>query len=491
MVVVTDDSDSKSTATPPSSNPPGSSSTSWTNPIWTQPPPSYIQSYTQPSDSSVRSPISPQMHNSPRTSSQVYLLPSPAQSRPKRSAAKRFCAAFGIAVLIYLLFASTVRVIVVGGSKDILGVPAGPKDSDANSASCKKPVESSSSYSGYTYKSSYSLPVSSKYLYFISRGSYAHGSLRFELSDKPGELVEVETLIHARSKSTFDHINVCSLANTDGSNGVGFFTPESITSRRVVEFETIVRFPREVDGKSLSVTALRTAMKNWAHDITDMKGLVEFNSVLFTTTNARITAASLLATSAILETTNGRIEGSFNVSDHLTLKTTNAAITTHANMWNRNDAQPTKLILRTTNGRIESSASLFSSASSSGGPPRFSIAADTSNGKLTFEVKDAVVSPFPKLDLITRTSNSRTDVTLHPTFEGTITQETSNSYTEFSASDDTQDPSGKSRHRWTSLSSISKNKLTASVWWGDDKRKSNSGSVLVRTTNARNTVTLV
>ncbi|KIJ51408.1 hypothetical protein M422DRAFT_43943 [Sphaerobolus stellatus SS14] len=155
----------------------------------------------------------------------------------------------------------------------------------------------------------------------------------------------------------------------------------------------------------------------WAHHIADLKGLVEFNSIEFFTSGSPIKVEALSATTASLETSYARIEGIFNVSDRLTLKISNEAIIVHEIMQNENDFNPTNSFFKQP-----SSASLLSSASSPGDSPRYSITAYTSNADLSFEVKDAVVSPFPKLNLNARTSNGKTNVILHPTFEGSIMQ---------------------------------------------------------------------
>lgn len=73
------------------------------------------------------------------------------------------------------------------------------------------------------------------------------------------------------------------------------------------------------------------------------------------------------------------------------------------------------------------------------------------------------------LYLESRTSNGRSDVKLHPAFEGKYALRTSNAQAQV-LFEDVDDPSGEGRRRHTEITKISGGVVTGNVYWGDERQ---------------------
>ncbi|KIJ40194.1 hypothetical protein M422DRAFT_257031 [Sphaerobolus stellatus SS14] len=158
-------------------------------------------------------------------------------------------------------------------------------------------------------------------------------------------------------------------------------------------------------------------------------------------------------------------------------------------MENVDGRKPTKLEMLTANSNIQAFISLASTAESKDTVPAYSVSAETSNAPLTIAFSDAPTSPFSKLELVASTANGKTDVTLHPTYEGTIFQTSSWISPQLVENRETEDPSGQGRHRSISQRSAG-SVVDAKVWWGKAENKENWGKVEVATSLSQNIVTL-
>jgi len=119
----------------------------------------------------------------------------------------------------------------------------------------------------------------------------------------------------------------------------------------------------------------------------------------------------------------------------------------------------------------------------------FNVTAQTSVAPMTLSFVDAPASPFSKLICSVNTSLGAADVTLHPTFEGAIIQNSALMKPTLQETEGTEDPSGQGRTR-----TISRKRTSfaseAQVWWGEKEERGNFGIVRVETVLAANTVIL-
>ncbi|KAF8589476.1 hypothetical protein K439DRAFT_1612703 [Ramaria rubella] len=440
------------------------------------------------------------------------LLRSSVEFKEREPAWKRFFKALAVAVIIYGLCVMLIKGLIgVAQKHGIEGVPDGPLASDGHVVQCSNDAwnldldqrEQSptmfTSIPPYSSSMSFIIPVSSNLIFLMSRGSYDYGSsIKLEISDNPRDDVEIEVVMSYYSNAARNRAQVCLLERDEGAKGVGFFTPrryypDSPRLEDRIKFTTTVRLPRPNSLKNpLLINAFETNMGIWAHHITSLEDSVIFKSLSLHASNSKIHADSVSAISARLATSNSAIGGSYNISHSLVLSTSNSPINADIRMENRDGHTPTELELKTSNSRIRTSITLVSTDNSVSFPPSFSVSAKTSNGPLDVTFPDAPSSPFSHLEFTGKTSNSPANIKLHATYEGSISLSTS-SHSESSllSQRNSQDPSGKGRHRTVDIRKMVKGALDAGVWWGDDSNKGEGkGKVVVKTSNAKNTVDL-
>lgn len=115
------------------------------------------------------------------------------------------------------------------------GPPAGPIKGDGNIISCYPNIGLShrnqqifgASEPPRSRSVQFTIPSSSELIYFLSRGEYGFGSLKFELSDKDGDEIEVDVNMKYYKEEILEHSRVCSLEREDGERGIGFFVSVS------------------------------------------------------------------------------------------------------------------------------------------------------------------------------------------------------------------------------------------------------------------------
>ncbi|GJJ08399.1 hypothetical protein Clacol_002615 [Clathrus columnatus] len=447
------------------------------------------------------------MGRSPTSAEAPLLGPPPyqLQEKPRKSfTCLRFFKAFLIALGLYLAISyimhRTNTHIIIGDEFELLN----PLPADGDIMDCFPPNASSSIFdvqdqdqpmldNDYDFKEyfSYSIPSSSKLIYFLSRGNLGYGSLQFVLADDAGDNVKVDVVARYSRRSILDKSRICHLTrNNNNEQGIGFFTPQtrgSISSRDMVHFTVTIQFPRNQNSvqEPLLIQGLDTKMGIWGHSLF-LDNLVRFNQINLHGSNSPIVIKNVLLENADISTTNSPITGSFTIERKTTLKTSNARIDVDVTMINRDGTQPTIAKLSTSNGAVTAPITLVSKGTNSDQPSAFDVSAKTSNAPLTLSFPDAPIDPFSILNLFGSTSNAPVKTTLHPTYEGNILLQTSvfgPSLEQSYASD----PSGQGRDRII-YTQRTRGKLSSDVKWGENSTA--NGHVSLKTSNSPNTLYL-
>lgn len=315
----------------------------------------------------------------------------------------------------------------------------------------------------YQSRKSFLLPVDADHLYFLSRGSLASGSVRFELSsDQSSDSVKVDVTASYWSTGALDRASVCSLQRHGSSNyyGVGIFTPRRWrggSMRDRLQFDVVVHLPPRVYAD------LQTSYENFSLYVGDLQGMVQFENAHLTTSNSHITATTFEAHKGVLKSSNGAITGKYNVTKSLELITSNARITADVDMHSIDDSHATSLLLRTSNGHIDSILNL-------NGQPylsSFAVQSITSNALSQTHVNSHPHSTALTLDM--KTSNNRARAAVQPSFEGPFFMRTSNASPMLTAGRDeeVEDPSGEGRARNIQVNRKVGGLMEGKVWWGD------------------------
>ncbi|KAF8525979.1 hypothetical protein BU17DRAFT_41231 [Hysterangium stoloniferum] len=345
---------------------------------------------------------------------------------------------------------------------------------------------------------SYTIPSNSSVIFFLSRGSYHSGEVTYELSDKPssGDEIEIDVKISYYRDSILTRSKVCVLDRDDG-RGIGFFTPKWTYGTPSwllrLKFTTIVRFPRvESSSQPLVINSLESDLNNWSQHMASLESQTLFNNVSLQSSNAAITIDAISAISGSFKTSNGPITGSFNVSKSLELHSSNAPVNVQVSLENDPTAEATILDIKTSNGAIKVPVTLISTDAKADDPASFLVSTTTSNAPLavTFpEAPSTRLSPFYVLNLTGKTSNAPVSVTLHPTYEGSLSL-SSSLFSPKVTTGSSSDPSGENRSRTVAITKIVGKALEANVWWGN-AYTAQKGKVELKTSNAFNVVTLL
>ncbi|TDL18015.1 hypothetical protein BD410DRAFT_729021 [Rickenella mellea] len=340
-------------------------------------------------------------------------------------------------------------------------------------------------------RTNFRLPVSSNVLYFLSRGSYASGMVRYETTEEDGNYVKVDVIVNYKSQSALDRANICRLSKGDEENGVGIYTPNHrggrISEDDRLDFTVNVRFPANKTEPNAFrfVKDLRADFSSFAQNIMGMRyapppqNRIFFQSLNLSTTNAAITSSDLQSDRVALHTTNGPITGKYNVSTYLRLETTNNRIDVNVAMTDRavECGNPPRLHMRSSNGALQARIQLFSPKEEGA----FDVDATSSNAPLTLQFVEQPINSTLRVNA--RTSSGSANVNLHPAYEGNFTLQTSNSLPQVQRTV-AKDPTGKGRERHVDYGRNVRNILQGSVWWGHPKKDGLKSDVRVRTSNS-------
>jgi len=216
---------------------------------------------------------------------------------------------------------------------------------------------------------------------------------------------------------------------------------------------------------------------------------VSFTQLTLATESDRIHSKGVSADVVTLTGNNGAITGKFNITQSGTISTTNAKIDVDLNIFhmdnNNGPAKPSKVTLSTVNAPVLARNSLYhiigkdNHTATRGG--NFSITVSTKNGPVDVSFAAAPVDSI--LDVAVGTTNGDSNVHLHPTFEGDLTQVTTNGRANIYQLDGIEDPSGRSRDRVITWKQTWTWWMIGWVGWGEKKQ---AGSLIATTTNGEN-----
>ncbi|KIJ66012.1 hypothetical protein HYDPIDRAFT_110137 [Hydnomerulius pinastri MD-312] len=355
------------------------------------------------------------------------------------SATRRFWEAFGVALLIWLVFAAitdSVAQIAISSSSSrrwdrLPPIPARLNPSDGAAHWC---IDASNwttyeDYPGWMKgypmgaTTSFSLPIGSNALYLFSRGSYQHGHLNItvEQPESPelldSALVEVKVGYH--STEALAAAKVCKLSRGVNESGVGVFTPEQaglLEENEELNFDVKFIVPASSTGSLVRVKKLESNLPNFSQEVGELGDLVHFEEISLESTNFPISAKSIATTVGSFVTTNAALAGSFQADRSLDLITTNACIQGSIRLLSlehSDRAQNTALNLSTINGAIETDIAL-GTLSGLGGA--FDVNARTFNAPLQMRYTSSPVKST--LHCAGSTTNAPARVALHKEFDG-------------------------------------------------------------------------
>ncbi|KAH9922583.1 hypothetical protein B0H21DRAFT_765961 [Amylocystis lapponica] len=411
-----------------------------------------------------------------------------AGARPE-SAGRRFFNALGIALLIWLLFGVFTETAIEVGTmrrQPVRAIPVWTRPA-GDRVLCHGGFGDwvngvSNSHIGFD------LPVDAQTLFVTSTGVLAHGDIHLVQVSDPQQTsvkVDIEILVEDAAREALDSIHVCSLERDGGQKGITIFTPEHWPGWHPrVRFNIVVQFPKPSHPALLPISAFETDLPIFEHHVGELQGNVAFDRIHLKSSNAKISAGSLEASSLSVQTSNGAIEGVYHSSSRLELITSNAHITASTYLYHSTHRyNATSLVMRTSNARLFAPIFLSTTAASHTGG-LFDIGARTSNGALDVDV--SAIPPDARVQLRAETSNARAGVTLVRAFEGAFELHTSNAAPDVQYTSGAPDPAGRGRTRHVTFGRA-KAVVRGSVRWGDEE---GGGDVFVKTSNAPLQLTL-
>ncbi|KAJ7072855.1 hypothetical protein C8F01DRAFT_262988 [Mycena amicta] len=457
----------------------------------------------------------------------VYQQPA-YPPRPTESAGARFLKAFVVAVGIWLLasallgsiFSTRVSFFVTAvmyideqhyhRNLQALNATDYPIPDNVDLAECTtewingpKNGLSSSSLASFTF------PIPSQTLLFLSKGSLSGGRLKIITSDSKD--VQVRVTVHYSDARIRDLAKVCLITREDDEAGVGIFTPNSHGWRspnHQLSFDVEIALPRSKARDPRFINALFTDVSNFSQEIESLQDVVTFGTLTLTGSNGGINSPSLVAGNTTLRTSNGGIKIGHLMSSSAALRSSNAAIggtyvtkgpldltTSNGNIdvvvsVTSDTSKAIPLTIVTSNARLSAIVDLISTSGKGGS---FTAKAHTSNGQLSATLNSLPLDATLSLDA--RTSNTRAEVSLPLTYEGKFSVSTSNSAALVKRpSSSERDPAcpdtGKcdGRRRTVNTRTVRKTAADGVVHW--DKANAERGDVSVRTSNGPLTLVL-
>ncbi|KAJ3720122.1 hypothetical protein C8R42DRAFT_722778 [Lentinula raphanica] len=505
---------------------------------------------------------SPILMNSPRD------LEANEPRNRRESPAKRFCKAFAVALLIYMLAAiflgsfshkmssyqkktswhgefpipndivvnscirgSQMQNSSIGDWDQSYGTADFPLDSSigfSSEHSAEPLVVQSSNGFGYgSVQTSFSLPLSSKNLFLISRGPTSSGnSLRIESSSDLEEgTARVDVRISyaefaQRDFSLLTGVGVCLVHKKQGKGnqvGVGLFTsrdvPSSTYPRPQLAYDVTLVLPEARGPSLLRLDAFETDLHNFHHFFKQsLDEIVTFdkltlkagNGIIIApsltagiatihTSNREINIRSLTSKSASLYTINSEIRGHYTISQSLDVKAVNTKVKVDVEVYPQYPNSGAVITAQTTQKALEvivnfhdpshsfrlpnSSAPLISPSVL---PSNFTISTNNKNG-----VVDVSIPMLPSdsaLSLKASTTNGRLTTTLPATYEGSYALTTTNIAGEVRM-EHTEDPEGLERRRAWNQESNKGNNLRGLVYWDESNR--NKSAVVLKSVNGQ------
>ncbi|KAG5646851.1 hypothetical protein DXG03_002228 [Asterophora parasitica] len=440
-----------------------SNNTAVSGPGLSDPPPSY-----QATSGPQSQPYTPQIH----------IIQS--SLRYRESPTRRFWRALVVAVLVWFLVTVLVQSIY-GVARRGTGVWSGDFSIPSNVVLSRCPygedwsdvdpifhqdVTAIDWQFPYASRASFELPLSSKTLFLLSRGSMTSGTVKVVTSDEVSDVVKVHVVVKHYNRNVYDQgVKVCLIERSNDEIGVGYFTRRWNGPEQRFRYEATVVLPATKNRKPLHIQNFETDIPNISHQIGDLQGLVEFSYIDLKGSNAPISATSISADTGVFHTSNSPITGVFNATRSLTLKTSNAPIKVDVGIRN-DESYVSELTMRTSNGG------------------RYIANALSSNGPVYIKFPTTPLDSTLKLQVAT--SNSPAVVTLDPAYQGSLSLATSN-FAPILKRKNVEDPTGKGRKRTIKASTFGRAILRGSVSWSGQE---GTGNVDVKSSNAPVTLEL-
>ncbi|KAH7911369.1 hypothetical protein BJ138DRAFT_1238639 [Hygrophoropsis aurantiaca] len=167
-----------------------------------------------------------------------YYNPTPFVER-RRSPAKRFWGAFGVALLIWVLFAMFTDSFIqmtrgIGHRSRVQffgdGQVGAPWPSDGDVETCVGAGSWSESYISswvdqfpHHASTSFNLDVNSDVLRLLSRGSQQYGVVNIKQSNEVGDNVRVDVVVGYYYEEILNRATVCQLKRGESDHGIGIF----------------------------------------------------------------------------------------------------------------------------------------------------------------------------------------------------------------------------------------------------------------------------
>ncbi|KDR75479.1 hypothetical protein GALMADRAFT_247916 [Galerina marginata CBS 339.88] len=464
---------------------------------------------------------------------------------PPQTAGRRFIGAFLVATLIWFLFTVLIQSTfgVVRWSHRHGGlildgwdytIPSGVSLQECIQGGEWSPslkpdssVAMAQGFVGITFpresETSFDLPLSSKSLFFLSRGQLLGGAVNVITStNQPKDTATVQVVIKYRREEVRDLAKVCMITRNQGENGVGIFAPVWPLGRYPhgqeyrLGYKMTIILP-DLTGKSapLVIKNFETDVQNSVHQIADLNDKVLFESISLSGSNGPITAGSLAVIKGKIHTSNGQISGNFNSTTGLTVETSNAPVSGKFNskdlsiktsngqisgvfnsttvltlltsnapirvavgLESKGKGATPILNARTSNGMLEADVSLISGSSSGGS---FNVTTTSSNAPLRVTFPASPLNS--KLNFNGWTSNGRATALLNPAYEGDFSLQTSSTFgVTVHRNAGVEDPTGEERKRQIVYRTVGKGVLTGEIHW--DTKQKGQGLVTVRTSNS-------
>jgi len=397
----------------------------------------------------------------------------------------RFWKAFGVAVLIWFLFAAFTHSFADMAFNHSRPHRVSPEAHDGIVHQCFTGSNWTLSDGGLSYfphsaEVFLELPVDSDAIYLFTRGSQQSGHVDIVQSTTPTNTVGVQVRVSYYDRNALDHINVCRLERRENEHGIGILTPAFSYfpgSGQQLRFEVKIVLPAGKNGDALHVTSFETETSNYSQDVADIWNTVSFDRMSLRTSNGHVNAKSITAEDVVIRSSNGGIKGHFNSDSSIKLITSNGAIQASVSLLNHENAKPSELKMTTSNGKIEATVDLITDSGLGG---IFDVETRTSNGAVSLEYTDMPLNAA--LTSGTRSSNAATTVKLHRAFEGSFEVATSNAAAILKELP-VEDPSGQGRRRVVTQTH-EKYRARGSAYWSDSSRET-EGRATVTTSNGR------
>ncbi|KII95591.1 hypothetical protein PLICRDRAFT_129440 [Plicaturopsis crispa FD-325 SS-3] len=431
------------------------------------------------------------------------LIP-PVAEPPRESPAKRFIKAFAVAAVIWFLFAVFTQSVVDVArtvrrphhhSDERWSYPSKgePIPAHGNIGGCLGPqalskgqlaVKTAEEHPALYTKASFDLPTSADLLHLFARGSRVSGVASIAIAnsqDAHADSIRVDVVARYFYPAAMEDVQVCLLrkdAHGKKSYGVGISTPENAgpsIGDKIIFFEVTVSLPAK-HHNPLRIPSFETDLPGFAHEIGDLQGIVEFDSLSLSGSNGRVHVGSVSGSDISIKTSNAGISGLFNTSSSITLVTSNKQIDISANLRSTEaKSSPISLLLKTTNGPIDAAVRLIADGSSIS---PYAVNVATTNAALTVNYLEQPLDSVLAFD--GRTSNGPASALLPPAYEGSFALTSSGKYPRVEE-ERVRDPAGLGRGRSVEQRMLART-LSGNIWWGD--RRKTQGLVTLKTTNS-------